>query len=202
MMITAMPLELLPLAVTSKLLSLVKFLNYSMLFLIATSVQILGAKFLDGMILLTLMPILVVIVAYQAMLLLTRQQVNSDPNNVGNEDPENPEQVDPPNNVNEEPEMPSMLTAVMNSCIVLLSAVYALHNGDENGDVYLRVGIFVLVGIITTCLSGIALLLNPSMNEQRANVIKLIISILVGLMSTIAASFLVKICFDLFYQTK
>ena len=151
MMVTAMPLELLPLTVRSKLLFIFKFMKYSMLFLTATAAMTLGGKFLDGLVLLVLMPILVVIVAYRAALLFTGAGVNPDPNYI-----------------NEEPEIPSMLTGVTNACIVLLSSVYALYTGGEQGDVYFRVGIFVLVCTIASCLSWIALLTNPSMNEQRA----------------------------------
>lgn len=176
MMVTALPLELLPIAVRSRLLLLVKFLKKSMLFLTAAAAMTLGGEFLDGLVFLALMPILVVKVGYLAVLLFTD-----------------------PNNFNEEPEIPSMLTGVVTTCIALLSTVHALYVGSENGDVYIGVGVFILVAIVATSLGWIAFLLMPSTNKQWANVTNMVSGVLLGLEIIIAAAFLQKIYVDLYH---
>ncbi|XP_078154640.1 uncharacterized protein LOC144550011 [Carex rostrata] len=181
MMVTAMPLELLPLAMRTRFLLLIKFLKNSMLILSAAAAITLGEKFIHGLVFLSLMPILVVKVSYLAVLLFTEEQVSQDSNNF-----------------TDEPEIPTMLTGVTTTCIVLLSAVYALYPGDEDIDVYLRIGILVLISIIVSSLSWIAFLLMPSMNEQWANVTKLVSGILLGVEIIIAAAFLLKIYIDLY----
>ena len=182
MMVTALPLELLPLTMRTKLLLLIKFLKNSMLILSAAAAITLGEKFTHGLVLLALMPILVVKVSYLAVLLFTEERAVS--------------QV--PDNFNDEPEIPTMLTGVTTTCIVLLSAVYALYPGGKDGDVYLSIGILVLVAIIASSLSWIAFLLMPSINEQWAKVTKWVSGILLGLQIIIAASFLLKIYVDLY----
>jgi hypothetical protein len=181
MIVTAMPLEYSPPSVRPRLVLFVKFLRNSMLILTVAAATTLGGEFLDGLVLLALIPILMFGVVYMTVLLFTDQPVLPVRKNL------NVVEID----------IPTIFTSATTTCILLLSTAYALYTGGENVDVYFRVGILCLVTVIASSLSFIALVHKIG---QWESIPQFFSGIFLGSQILITSIFLAKIFIDICHK--